>query len=91
LKSEFNTAWNYFSAKELGDTVLGYWCSWLATVESGAFNIRYLAFSGDLRDLEDIEPAQCVSVSTSLCLSPIPDVQTIGLANRKLIVSCKQM
>jgi len=24
LKSEFNTAWNYFSAKELGDTVLGY-------------------------------------------------------------------
>jgi hypothetical protein len=34
LRFEFNTAWNYFSAKELSNTVLGYWHSWLAAMES---------------------------------------------------------
>jgi hypothetical protein len=29
LKSEYNLAWNYFSARELGDTVIGYWRTWL--------------------------------------------------------------
>jgi hypothetical protein len=90
LKSEFNTAWNYFSAKELGDTVLGYWRGWLAAAESNAFSIRYPAFSGDLGDLEGIEAARCVVVNTSSGPSPVPDVRTIGLANRKLIVSRKR-
>jgi len=90
LKSEFNTAWNYFSASELGDTVLGYWRGWLAAAESNQFNIRYPAFSGDLGDLEDVEAARCVVVNTSTGPSPIPDVRTIGLANRKLIVSRKR-
>jgi hypothetical protein len=26
LESEFNTAWNYFSATELGNIILGFWC-----------------------------------------------------------------
>ena len=89
LKSEFNTALNYFSAKELGDTILGYWHGWLATVESGAYNIRYPAFSRDLGDLEDVEVAQCVIVNTPSGPSPILDIQILGLANRKLIVSRK--
>jgi hypothetical protein len=54
LKSGFNTAWNYFSAQELGDTVLGYWCSWLAAAESNTYNIRYLAFSGEIGNLEAV-------------------------------------
>jgi len=90
LKSEFNTAWNYFSASELGETVLGYWRGWLAAAESNMFNIRYPAFSGDLGDLEDVPAARCVVVNTSTGPSPVPDVRTIGLANRKLIVSRKR-
>jgi len=90
LKSEFNTAWDYFSAKELGDTVLGYWRGWLAAAESGNFSIRYPAFSGDLGDLELVEPARCVVVNSSTGPSPVPDVRTIGLASRKLIVSRKR-
>ena len=90
LKSEFNTAWNYFSAKELGDTVLGYWRGWLAAAESNTFNIRYPAFSGDTGDLEDVEPARCVVVSTPTGPLPIPDVRTIGFANRRMIVSRKR-
>jgi hypothetical protein len=90
LKSEFNTAWNYFSAKELGDTVLGYWRGWLAAAESNAYSVKYPAFSGDLQDLEGTERARCVLVNTPSGPAPIPDVRTIGLASRKLIVSRKR-
>ena len=70
-------------------TVLGYWHSWLATVESNNYSVQYLAFSGNLRDMEGVEAACCVIVNTSLGPSPVPDVWTVGLANRKLIVSHK--
>jgi hypothetical protein len=90
LKSEFNTAWNYFSAKELGDTVLGYWRGWLAAAESNTFSIRYPAFSGDNGDLEVENPALCVVVNTPSGPRSIPDVRTIGFANRRMIVSRKR-
>jgi hypothetical protein len=90
LKSEFNTAWNYFSAKELGDTVLGYWRGWLAAAESNTFSIRYPAFSGDTGDLEDVSAARCVVVDTPTGPLPIPDVRTIGFTNRRMIVSRKR-
>jgi hypothetical protein len=91
LKSEFNTAWNYFSAKELGDTVLGYWRSWLAAAESNTYNIRYPAFSGETGDLEDVSASRCVIVDTPTGPHPIPDIRTIGFANRRMIVSHKRM
>jgi hypothetical protein len=90
LKSEFNTAWNYFSATELGDTVLGYWRGWLAAAESNTFGVRYPAFSGDRGDLEDVEAARCVVVNTPTGPTSIPDVRTIGFANRRMIVSRKR-
>jgi hypothetical protein len=37
LKSEYNLAWNYFSARELGDTVIGYWREWLKCADSREF------------------------------------------------------
>ena len=58
-------------------------------MESGNYNFRYPASSGDLGDLENVEAAQCVIVNTSSGPSPIPDIWTVGLANRKLIVSRK--
>jgi hypothetical protein len=90
LKSEFNTAWNYFSAKELGDTVLGYWRGWLAAAESNTYNIRYPAFSGETGDLEDVSASRCVIVDTPTGPRPIPDIRTIGFANRRMIVSRKR-
>jgi hypothetical protein len=54
LKSEFNTVWNYFSTKKLGNTMLGYWHGWLAAIESNTFSIWYPAFSRDTGDLEDV-------------------------------------
>src|ERR1700712_4434802 len=29
LKTEYNTAWNYFNATEFGNTIFGYWRTWL--------------------------------------------------------------
>lgn len=91
LKSSFNTAWNYFNAKELGDTVLGYWRGWLAAAESNNYSIRYPAFSDDMGDLSGTDQARCVSVlNFQGQLSHVPDVRTIAMANRKIIVSRKR-
>jgi hypothetical protein len=38
LKSEYNLAWNYFSARELGDTVIGYWRTWLNKADLREFS-----------------------------------------------------
>jgi hypothetical protein len=32
LKSVYKTAWNYFNAKELGDTIFNYWREWLIMI-----------------------------------------------------------
>jgi hypothetical protein len=37
LKSEYNLAWNYFSARELGETVIGYWRQWLQKADLREF------------------------------------------------------
>jgi hypothetical protein len=41
LKSEYNLAWNYFSARELGETVIGYWRDWLKCADSREFRPGY--------------------------------------------------
>ena len=89
LKSEFNTAWNYFSAKELGDTILGYWRGWLAAAESGNYTSRYPMFTGDAGDLAGTEAALSIIVATPTGPLPIPDIRKIDLA-QQIIVSCKQ-
>ena len=40
LKSEFNTAWNYFSAHELGDVILGYWRTWFNQADTNHFDTQ---------------------------------------------------
>jgi hypothetical protein len=41
LKTEYNTAWNYFSAAQLGNTILGYWSEWLTRAETQSFNDEF--------------------------------------------------
>lgn len=41
LKSEFNTAWNYFNAKELGETVTKYWAEWLERAARGDYTVDF--------------------------------------------------
>lgn len=91
LKSEFNTAWNYFSTRELGDTVLGYRHSWLAAVESNRYSAWCLMFTSDSGNLEDTDLMHCVTVGTPMGPCPILDIQTIGFANCRMIVLQNRM
>ena len=53
LKSEFNTTWNYFSASELGSTILDFWRNWMQCAEAGKYSLLYPEFTSDRADLED--------------------------------------
>ena len=41
LKTEFNSAWNYFNAQELSETIFGYWRTSLDKAERGEFTVEY--------------------------------------------------
>jgi hypothetical protein len=43
LKTEYNLAWNYFNAHELGQTILDYWGDWLKKHDAGAHDIDHPA------------------------------------------------
>jgi hypothetical protein len=43
LKTEYNLAWNYFNAHELGQTIIDYWGTWLQMHDAGTHNIDYPA------------------------------------------------
>ena len=90
LNSISRPYWNYFNAKELGDTVLGYWRGWLTAAESNNYSIQYPTFSDNMGDLSGMDQACCVSVlDFQGQLSHVPDIRTIAMANRKIIVSRK--
>jgi len=43
LKSQYNLAWNYFNATQLGDTIFGYWRTWLERAKAGLHDHEYPA------------------------------------------------
>jgi hypothetical protein len=59
LKSEFNTTWNYFSASELGNTILGFWHDLIQHTETGNYTLSYPEFSSSCSDLEGTNEGLC--------------------------------
>jgi hypothetical protein len=50
LKTQYNIAWNYFNAHELGDTIFNYWREWLHRNDTGEYNLDFPPpASGDQR------------------------------------------
>jgi hypothetical protein len=94
LKTEFNTAWNYFSAKELGDTVLGYWRDWTVRAASNEFTPLYPKFSHHIGDLRNVDQSLTTEVvcnnGTRDYLAAIPDIRKINILNRRMITSRKR-
>jgi hypothetical protein len=43
LKTEYNLAWNYFNAHQLGQTIFDYWGEWLKRYDSGQHDFVYPA------------------------------------------------
>jgi len=92
LKSEFNTSWNYFSAHELGETVLGYWRTWMNQADSDQFDAQagYYRFDASIGGLEDVDRELCSPVRTSDGLVMMPDIRKLDILNRRMIVSRKR-
>lgn len=90
LKSEFNTAWNYFSAKELGDTILNYWRSWLVHAENNNYTVIYPKFSASIGNLSDVPRNLTAALETADGLREMPDIRRTDMLNRRTIVSRKR-
>jgi hypothetical protein len=95
LKSSFNTAWNYFSAKELGDTVIGYWRDWFTNQEIAQSGNRYppLEFprtSGGSGSLEYVDESLTTLVLTNDGPEQIPDIRKLDIFKRRWITSRKR-
>jgi hypothetical protein len=95
LKTKFNTAWNYFNASKLGDTILGYWRLFMDNAENG------ISYNNNL----DLSPAfiyrpgtfgpKAEEFMTPVTLlggppASLPDIRIIGILNRRTIVSRKR-
>ncbi|KAL7283876.1 hypothetical protein ACG7TL_001146 [Trametes sanguinea] len=95
LKSTYNTAWNYFSAKELGDEILGYWRSWYERADRGEntayTNVEWPRPSLDWGSIDDVDASVLTSVPDTVGdWVAIPDVRKIGMLNRRVIISRKR-
>ena len=92
LKSEFNTAWNYFSARELGDTVLGFWRTSMERADSGHFDAQYPIYPPESNDLvATVRPELTTLVlATDGNRYPVPDIRKLDILNRRMIVSRKR-
>lgn len=95
LKSQYNTAWNYFNAKELGDTILGYWRDWHERADRGHntlyTNIDWPRPTRIWEGIKDVDSALQTEVSDTVGGTIlIPDMRKIGILNRRVIVSRKR-
>lgn len=92
LKSNFNTAWNYFSAKELGDTIFQYWrTEIISAAENGDNRINPMGrFLGGLEGKLNEELCSEVWSRETGELIWMPDIRKIDIANRRVIVSRKR-
>jgi hypothetical protein len=84
LKSVYNTAWNYFNAKELGDTIFNYWRAWLIHHD--------LESPPDTRDFPDEETLSPFAdwPANLKTKALVPDVRLVNFDRRRIIVSRKR-
>jgi hypothetical protein len=88
LKSEFNRAWDYFSANELGKTITEAWHSWLQEAESGLHRLSP-ALSLDIGDLGSTDPDLLTEVVSDPSLpvghvfrtASIPDIRKLSFGS----------
>ena len=90
LKSEYNLAWNYFSATQLGDTIMGYWREYLERARVGNYSKEFPGpdqWENNVGRLPVKEELWFPCPKTSRV---IPDISATGIFDRRLIVSKKR-
>jgi hypothetical protein len=96
LKTEYNKAWNYFNAKELGDTILGYWREWYKRADAGLntvyTNVEWPRPTMDWGGLKYVAGDFLTEVPLTVADDTIfiPDVRKINILNSRVITSRKR-
>jgi len=91
LKSEFNLAWNYFSAKELGNTIIGVWRNYINLAEQGHMgSVHAPVLSSNWGDLGRVDPDLCTRIATTDGVQVMPDVTKLGFERSRWLVSRKR-
>ena len=86
LKSQYNLAWNYFSASQLGDCIFGYWREWLIRADTGNHNLDYPA--PETKDMSFSEVARLGGYLDEL--RDRWDLRSTSLFNSRILVSRKR-
>ena len=89
LKSKFNTAWNYFNATELGNTILGYWHELIEHMEHHNFDEEFPWFEDAIGNV-DPRLEHMLLVDEGPVDTFVPDIRKINILNRKILVSHKR-
>jgi len=82
LKSQYNLAWNYFNASQLGDTIFNYWRTWLDRAKAGLHDQEYPAPA--TRDSR-VSPGEFGTNMPGLW-----DLEKTNLFNSRILVSRKR-
>ena len=91
LKSHFNTAWNYFNARELGDTIMGYVRGWLNAADRMEFSREFPPWPRQYPDvLETSGGVVFETVNDAGLRIIVPDMRKIDIPDRQVIVSRKR-
>ena len=91
LKSEFNTAWEYFNARALGDTILGYMRSWLYQAERMEFSIEFPPEPADyVHDVNASVRFGLKTVDGKRGELYVPDLRRTDILDRRMLVSRKR-
>ncbi|SJL12000.1 uncharacterized protein ARMOST_21447 [Armillaria ostoyae] len=90
LKSQYNTAWDYFSARELGDSIINTWRSRIDMIDRlRTAPLNSAVLHGQIPP-EKVPSELCLEVETTGGTEEIPDIRKIGILNRRMIVSKKR-
>ena len=91
LKTEYNPIWNYFNAKELGNTMFEYWRDYLEKGEAGKLTAIERDYIPPPKSYEhDCFSRLTVRLDVPGGYVPELDVRQIGILNRRTILSRKR-
>ena len=82
LKTQYNLAWNYFNAHQLGNVIFDYWREWLFRADTGNFNPEYPAPSAkDAASVADVNLRENQLLNSKLILSRKKTRNFIDISN----------
>jgi hypothetical protein len=90
LKTEFNTAWDYFSVHKLKEVLFEYWREWLDRADRGDFITNDMTFIAPSTDIDNPISGN-VSSATAFEFRGevhyVPDLRKIGILDSRMLVS----